>query len=54
MEPRGQLWFAMEDICQNFRNYSGLAEEEALEILVAVLGNMLAQQKAELERLREK
>jgi hypothetical protein len=52
MQPRGQLWFALEDICRNFRNYSGLAEVAALEILVIVLNNMLTEQKADLERLR--
>ena len=51
MQPRGQLWFALEEICRDFRNYSGLPEKEALEILVMVLSNMLAEQKAELEKL---
>jgi hypothetical protein len=51
MQPRGQLWFALEDICRNFRDYSGLEKKEALEILVVVLTNMLAEQKADLEGL---
>ncbi len=51
MQPRGQLWFALEDICRNFRDYSGLDKKEALEILVVVLANMLAEQKADLEGL---
>jgi hypothetical protein len=24
MQPRGQLWFALQDVCQSFRDYSGL------------------------------
>jgi hypothetical protein len=52
MQPRGQLWFQLEQMCKDFREFSGLPEKEALEILVIVLGNMLAEQKAALERLR--
>ncbi|MBI2807963.1 MAG: hypothetical protein HYX68_23515 [Planctomycetes bacterium] len=51
MQPRGQLWFALEGICQDFRTYSGLSEKESLEVLIVVLTNMLAEQKTELERL---
>ncbi len=51
MQPRGQLWFALEAICRDFRTCSGLPEKEALEILVVVLTNMLAEQKADLEKL---
>jgi hypothetical protein len=51
MQPRGQLWFALEDICKDFCNCSGLDEKEALQILVTVLTNMLAEKKAELDRL---
>ena len=51
MQPRGQLWFALERICKDFRNCSGLGEKEALEVLVIVLTNMLAEQKSELEKL---
>jgi hypothetical protein len=51
MQPRGQLWFALEAICRDFRECSGLSEKEALELLIIVLTNMLAEQKAELERL---
>ena len=51
MQPRGQLWFALEGICRDFRNCSGLGEKESLEILVIVLTNMLAEQKMELEKL---
>ncbi len=51
MQPRGQLWFALEKICQDFRDYSGLEQKEALQILVVVLRNMLTEQEAELQRL---
>ena len=51
MQPRGQLWFALESICRDFRTCSGLPEKEALEVLVIVLTNMLAEQKAELAKL---
>ena len=52
MQPRGQLWFQLEQVCKDFKDFSGLSEKEALEILVIVLTNMLAEQKADLERLR--
>lgn len=51
MQPRGQLWFALQDVCQNFRDFSGLEKKEALEVLITVLTNMLAEQKADLEEL---
>jgi hypothetical protein len=51
MQPRGQLWFALEGICKDFRGYSGLDEKEALEVLIIVLTNMLVEQKTELEKL---
>jgi hypothetical protein len=51
MQPRGQLWFALEGICQDFRNFSGLSEKESLEVLITVLTNMLAEQKAALAAL---
>ena len=51
MQPRGQLWFALEGICKDFRSYSGLGEKESLEVLIVVLTNMLAEQKTELEKL---
>ena len=51
MQPRGQLWFALENVCNDFKNCSGLDEKEALDILIVVLTNMLAEQKAEQERL---
>jgi hypothetical protein len=51
MQPRGQLWFELQRVCQDFRAYSGLVEKEALEVLVIVLGNLLGEQKEELEKL---
>ena len=51
MQPRGQLWFALEGICKDFRSCSGLGEKESLEVLIVVLTNMLAEQKQELEKL---
>ena len=51
MQPRGQLWFALEGICKDFRSYSGLGDKESLEVLIVVLTNMLAEQKTELESL---
>jgi hypothetical protein len=51
MQPRGQLWFALEGICQDFQKYSGLGEKESLEVLIVVLTNMLAEQKTALEKL---
>ena len=51
MQPRGQLWFALEHVCRDFRACSGLSEKQALEVLVIVLTNMLTEQKAELEKL---
>jgi hypothetical protein len=50
MEPRGQLWFQLEQVCDDFKEFSGLPPREALEVLVAVLTNMLAKQQAELDR----
>lgn len=54
MQPRGQLWFELEKVCHDFVQYSGLSRREALEILVIVLGNMLGEQKEELEKLMAK
>jgi hypothetical protein len=51
MQPRGQLWFELEKMCRDFREFSGLPEKEALKTLVVVLTNMLAQQKADLDKL---
>lgn len=51
MQPRGQLWFELEKVCKDFREFSGLSAKEALEILVIVLTNMLAEQKTELQKI---
>jgi hypothetical protein len=51
MQPRGQLWFQLEQVCRDFKDFSGLPQREALAVLVAVLSNMLDQQREELERL---
>ena len=52
MQPRGQLWFELKKMCRDFRQYCGLPEQEALEIVVIVLTNMLTEQKAALEKLQ--
>jgi hypothetical protein len=52
MQPRGQLWFELEKMCRDFRQYCGLPEKDAREIVVIVLTNMLAEQKAELDKLK--
>jgi len=51
MQPRGQLWFALEGICKDFRSYSGLSDKESLNVLIVVLTNMLAIQQADLDGL---
>ena len=51
MQPRGQLWFELQRVCQDFRDFSGLPPKEAAEVLVAVLGNLLADEEAGLKRL---
>jgi hypothetical protein len=51
MQPRGQLWFALHRVCQDFRDFSGLGEKESLGTLVTVLRNLLAEQEEELARL---
>jgi hypothetical protein len=51
MQPRGQLWFALENVCRDFRSFSGLDDKEGLEVLIIVLTNMLAEQKLELAKL---
>lgn len=53
MQPRGQLWFALEGICNDFKNFCGLSEKEALDVLIIVLTNMLAEQKEMREKLNE-
>ena len=51
MEPRGQLWFELQRVCQDFRDFSGLGNEEALRVLVTVLRNLLAEQEGQLAKL---
>jgi hypothetical protein len=51
VQPRGQLWSQLEQVCNDFKELSGLPPKEALEILVAVLTNRPREQKGELERL---
>jgi hypothetical protein len=51
MQPRGQLWFALQRICDDFRDFSGLPEREAVHTLVLVLRNLLADQETALARL---
>jgi hypothetical protein len=51
MQPRGQLWFALEKVCKDFRDFSGLNDRDALQTLVVVLTNMLAEQMADLAKL---
>lgn len=53
MQPRGQLWFALQHICDDFRAYSGLSEKEAMKTLVIVLRNLLAEQETALQGLEK-
>jgi hypothetical protein len=51
MELRGQLWFELQRVCQDFHEFSGLEPREAGQILVVVLRNLLAEQEDELAKL---
>jgi hypothetical protein len=51
MQPRGQLWFELQRVCQDFRAFSGLSEKEALQVVVIVLRNLLAEQEVELAKV---
>ena len=51
MQPRGQLWFELQRVCQDFRDFSGLDPQDAGKVLVAVLRNLLAEQEAELAKV---
>jgi hypothetical protein len=53
MQPRGQLWFALQRICDDFRDFSGLSEQEATRTLVQVLRNLLADQETALARIEQ-
>ena len=50
MQPRGQLWFELQRVCQDFRDFSGLSPQDAGKVLVAVLRNLLAEQEEELAK----
>ena len=52
MQPRGQLWFELQRVCQDFRDFSGLSEMEAVQVVVTVLNNLAAEQEEELKRLK--
>ena len=51
MQPRGQLWFELQRVCQDFRAFSGLSEKEAGQVVVVVLRNLLAEQQEQLAKL---
>ena len=51
MQPRGQLWFELQRVCQDFRSFSGLSKKEALQTLVVVLRNLLGEQEDDLNKL---
>jgi hypothetical protein len=51
MQPRGQLWFELQRVCQDFRDFSGLEPKEAAVVLVAVLRNLLEEEEDELKKL---
>lgn len=51
MQPRGQLWYELQRVCQDFRDFSGLDPKEAGQVLVAVLRNLLAEQEETLAKL---
>jgi hypothetical protein len=51
MQPRGQLWFELQRVCDDFRAFSGLEAEEATKILVVVLRNLLAEEETALGKL---
>ena len=48
MQPRGQLWFELQRVCQDFRDFSGLNKKEALETLIVVLRNLRGELEDEL------
>jgi len=51
MQPRGQLWFELQRVCQDFREFSGLSPKEALGVMLPVLRNLLADTEEELAKL---
>ena len=50
-QPRGQLWFELQRVCNDFKDFSGLDPKAAAETLVAVLRNLLADTEEELAKL---
>jgi hypothetical protein len=53
MQPRGQLWFELQRVCDDFKEFSGLDRKAAAQTLVAVLRNLLADTEEELAKLAE-
>lgn len=51
MQPRGQLWFELQRVCQDFRDFSGLETHESLQILRVVLRNLLHDTETEFAKL---
>jgi len=51
MQPRGQLWFELQRVCDDFKNFSGLEPKAAAETLAAVLRNLLDDTEEELAKL---
>jgi hypothetical protein len=51
MQPRGQLWFELQRVCDDFRTFSGLPGKEAVQVLVNVLRNLLAEQEEALQKM---
>jgi hypothetical protein len=51
MQPRGQLWFELQRVVEDFREFSGLEPRAASELVVIVLRNLLAEQEEELANL---
>ena len=52
MQPRGQLWFELQRVCNDFRDFSGLAPVDSTQVLVTVLRNLLGDQERELAKLK--
>lgn len=53
MEPRGQLWYELERVCKDFREFSGLEPQTALDVVISVLKNMLAEREAEADQRKK-
>jgi hypothetical protein len=50
MQPRGQLWFELQRVIEDFREFSGLEPKAASDLVVIVLRNLLAEQEEELAK----